>query len=581
MFGQKIAFLQPAVCGLLLGSHILAAKVDVKQSEQVLEIRNGKLALNIVKGGSGVEVSYQLDGNVQRATTLNVVQKDAPAGMIRTFKLVQNTPEVAVVEVEYAFTSGTAVTVVYTVKDNFEYVGAESDFAHGNAAISAAMQSEVLILPDSLGESMVFYPESAPASAMNIPSDNHLLVNLCDQGNSMLALLWDSPKMNISECKAGNRFEAIALSADAKARFWIGALAAKSLWYKASETLNSTSFTALNWTPPFPAEWMLATFLDKGFHVDCPTSESWFLIPKENRHYGEFFSIDYCCVVLINPSVWQAGASGLGGFVYPCYFLDGKTFATKTVFPNMDTSPVFGDSACLIYALRGSDTTLAGVTMPENALEKMLSKELNNSIEAMRSPKDIYPATCGITEKVEKIFYRSESVKDKGEIISDFTKMNMFVLTIRERIEDYVSWQRKMSRMLDEWEMHHPHLPGVADDLNREIARIAFWYANVKDRMKTPPYCTTLTEKLIALTDANLSDEEKEDRCKDLCRQIRTIGGSQDTTLGVFRSIVKATRQDATRKLMATDDSITKELLENVRTETGTMLTGRFGMEGK
>jgi hypothetical protein len=325
----------------------------------------------------------------------------------------------------------------------------------------------------------------------------------------------------------------------------------------------------------------MTTFLTKGFYTDKATCESWELVERAPKESKPLWTPLGNGVGIVNVSIWQAWASGLGGFVYPCYLLDGKAFAKKTFFPNINAAPVFGDSSCLIYALRGNDTTPAGVTMPKNALEKMLSKEMNGSIEAMSSPKNIYPATCGITEKVEKIFYRSESVKEKDPIVGDFTRMNMFVLSIRERIEAYVSWQRKMSQMLNEWKKRNPHLAGTADDLNREITRIAFGYAGSKDRIKTPAYCTTLTDKIIALTDAKLSDEEKEDQCKEVGRQIRIIGGNQDTLLATFRAIVKAVRQDATRKLMAANDSRTKELLENVRTETGAMLTGRFGMEGK
>ncbi|MFA6568715.1 MAG: hypothetical protein WCS96_10925, partial [Victivallales bacterium] len=255
-------------------------------------------------------------------------------------------------------------------------------------------------------------------------------------------------------------------------------------------------------------------------------------------------------------------------------------FAKKTLF-NMNKMPVFGDSPCLIYALNGNDKTPSGVTMPKNALGKMLSKETNNSIEAMSSPKNRYPATCGITAKVEKIFYRSESVRGKNQIISDFDKMNMFVLTIRERIEEYVSWQQKMQKMLEEQKQADPQLGPVISELEKELAQIPWAYAKAKDNMKTPPYCTTLTEKTIALIDANLSDEEKEEQCKLLGRQIRTIGGTQDSLLGVDRSTVKACRQYATMKLMTSSDAAEKELLKNFRHETGLILNSRFGMEGK
>ncbi|MFA6101406.1 MAG: hypothetical protein WCV67_01065 [Victivallaceae bacterium] len=549
------------------------AAVRIKQSEQNLEIQNSRIALNIAKGNPGTVLSYMQGDRLCNAVSLNAFQQ-GNAASASSFKVVKDTPELAVVEVVYSFAAGQDVTVTYSVKNGFEYVEAESDFAQGKAAILTAMKSEVLVLPDFLADSMVFYPESAPAAAMNIPADNHLLVNLIDNGGAMLALLWDSPKMSITETKKGNLFESAALSAGAKTRFWIGVLAVKGIWYKAVEKLNSGSFTALNWTPPFPAEWKLATFLDKGFHVDTPTCESWLLIPKgTSGHIGNG-------VGFINLSAWQAWSSDLGGFVYPCYLQDNKAFA-KYPMLQLGKNSVFNAAPALIYALTGTGKTPAGITMPKNALRKLLPQALNNRLEAMNSPRNHYPATCGTTEKVEKIFYRSESAGEKKQIQDAFVQMNLFVQAIRGRIEDYAAWQLKMVKMLEEQKRINPRLDPLINELEKELTQISWYYAKSKDNMKTPPYCTALTEKVIALCDAKLSDEEKEEQCKGLGRQIRTIGGSQDGTVAQFRSVVKAVRQDATRKLMTATAPQERELLENVRTETGVMLNSRLGMEGK
>jgi len=549
------------------------AAVGIKQSVQNLEIQNSKIVLTAAKGNPGVVLSYKSGESLCSATSLNVFQQDKNAS-VNSFKVIKDTPQLAVVEVVYSFAGGMSMTVIYSVKEGFEYVEAESDFAQGRASITAAMKSEVMVLPDFLADSMVFYPESAPAAAMNIPADNHLLVNLFDNGGAMLALLWDSPEMSIAETKNGSQFDSITMSAGAKTRFWIGALAAKGIWYKAVEKLNSGSFTALNWTPPFPAEWKLATFLDKGFHAGTPTCESWFLIPKGNSGYiGNGVSF-------INLSAWQAWSSDLGGFVYPCYLENNKAFAKHPVL-QLEKKPVFNAMPVLIYALNGNNKTPAGITMPKNALQKLLPKTLNNQLEAMNSPKNHYPATCGTTANVEKIFYRSESAKEKKQIVDSFVMMNLFVHTIRERIEDYAAWQRKMEKMLEEQKQINPQLSPVINEFEKELAQISWNYAKTRDNMKTPPYCATLTEKVIALTDANLSDEEKEEQCKALGRQIRTIGGSQDNTVAQFRSTVKAVRQNATLKLMTATAPQEKELLSTLRHETGLMLNNRLGMEGK
>ena len=287
---------------------------------------------------------------------------------------------------------------------------------------------------------------------------------------------------------------------------------------------------------------------------------------------------------IIKPSIWQAWAAGLGTFIYPCYLQNGKAFAKKPFLSNMNKeyrSPVIGDSPFLIYSVNGNEKTPSGVTMPKNALFKMLSKEMVKSIEAVRSAKDIYPATCDITAKVEKIFYRSESVKEKNQIVKDFDRMNLFVLATRERIEEYVSWQERMRKMLEEQARIEPQFKQATDELEKELVQIPQAYAKVKDRIKTPQYCKELTEKTIALIDSTLSDEDKEEQCKQLGREIRIIGGGQDSLLGIYRIIVKACRQYTTVKLMTSSNAAEIELLKNFRHETGLLLNDRLVMEGR
>lgn len=552
--------------------------VGIKQTEQNLEIQNGKIVLNIAKGNQGAVLSYMMDGRLCRAASLNALQQDNAAA-VNSFKVVKDTPELAVVEVGYSFADGLSASVTCSVKGSFEYVEIESDFADGKSSIGATIKSEAMLIPDFLADSIVRYPATAGGAKFNIPSDNFILVNMIDGGDAMLVLLWDSPQLSISESPNAENFNSVRLSAGVKAKFFMGIVAAKGIWCKTTEKLNSGEFTELNWKPPFPAEWKVTTFLGKGFHTDKSTCESWTFAQRETKESRKPWVPLENGVGITQPAAWQAWASGLGGFIYPCYFMDGKAFAKKPIFNNLKI--VFEDSPWLIYALNGNDKTTAGVTMPKNALKKMLSKEMSNSIEAMPSPKNKYPATCGTTEKVEKVFYRSESVKEKKQIISNFDNMNMFVLVIRERIEEYVAWQQKMQKMFEEKKRLNAQLNPVIHELEKELAQIPWAYAKAKDNMKTPPYCTTLTEKVIALIDSKLSDEEKEEQCKALGRLIRTIGGSQDTLLGEYRSIVKACRQYATVKLMTSSSVEERELLKNVRTETGVMLNGRLGMEGK
>ncbi len=582
MAGKKIPIIHVVISGLLIiGGLNLSAAVAVKQSEENLEIQNGKIVLNIAKEKQQTVLSYMLGGHLCRAVSLNAFQKDNAAS-VNSFEIVKDTPALVAVKVRYGFADGLTVAVTYSVKDDFEYIEVESDFAQGKISISAAIKSEAMLIPDFLADSIVQYPAATAVSKFNIPSDNFILVNMIDGGDAMLALLWDSPQLGISESQSAKCFDSMSLSACVKSKFLLGIVAAKGGWYKTVEKLNYDEFAELNWRPPFSAEWKMTTFFNKGFHTDKSTCESWNFaqrVPKESKL--SWIAMGNEGIGITQPSAWQAWASGLGGFIYPCYFRDGKVFAKKPFLDGLNKKTVAGDFPCLIYSLNGNDKTPSGITMPKNALKKMLPKEMNDRLEVMSSPKDKYPATCGITAKVEKIFYRSESIKEKNQIKGEFDRMNMFVLAVRERIEEYVTWQQKMQKMLEEQKQINPQLNPLLNELEKELAQIPLDYANAKNNMKIPAYCTGLTEKVIALADAKISDEEKEEQCKAFGRQIRTIGASQDNLLGTYRCIVKACRQYATGKLMTSSSTAEKEALKSLRHETGLILNNRLGMEGK
>jgi len=69
--------------------------------------------------------------------------------------------------------------------------------------------------------------------------------------------------------------------------------------------------------------------LDKGFHTDSRTCESWFLLPKGTKHVSGMLGGD---IGIGNPFTWGAWGSGLGAFIYPAYIQDNKAFAKHPVF---------------------------------------------------------------------------------------------------------------------------------------------------------------------------------------------------------------------------------------------------------
>ncbi|MPN51502.1 hypothetical protein SDC9_199150 [bioreactor metagenome] len=78
-----------------------------------------------------------------------------------------------------------------------------------------------------------------------------------------------------------------------------------------------------------------------------------------------------------------------------------------------------------------------------------------------------------------------------------------------------------------------------------------------------------------------MDDEEKEDRCKELGRAIRTIGGCQDTMAAEFRRYAKCIRQKATEMYATARTDAERAALMHIRQTAAEHLHNRMPHEGK
>ena len=100
--------------------------------------------------------------------------------------------------------------------------------------------------------------------------------------------------------------------------------------------------------------------------------------------------------------------------------------------------------------------------------------------------------------------------------------------------------------------------------------------------MQQPEVSEKLSAEIVALAnDENGDDEVKEERCKELGRAIRTIGGTQDTMAAEFRRIAKCIRQKATEMYADAKDKKEQAALLHIRSTAGEVLRNRMPHEGK
>lgn len=316
------------------------------------------------------------------------------------------------------------------------------------------------------------------------------------------------------------------------------------------------------------------------------TQEDWKIMPFRDIPMQVATSL-----AIYDGKTWSNWVSGYGGTFYPARADKDNTylrFLYAGEYPHQKHDAAFG---AFIYPM-GADPTVKywegmnvppqpeALIMPKEAILQFLNKDQWQSISEKENEGKWFPATCGTTEAIEKIFYRSEAYELREEVATRIDAMNKFVRRIRERIEHFRDWGEK----------ERAFLSANAGEDNQDITRLFAadfdemekFYADVLHLIKTPEDCEVLSSEIVALANDENGDEEAlEERCKELGRAIRTIGGAQDNTAAQFRRVGKNVRQKATVNFMTENDPVRRQLWAHVRSEAGKALHERMPHEGK
>ncbi|MBU4459361.1 MAG: hypothetical protein KJ579_02240, partial [Verrucomicrobia bacterium] len=95
---------------------------------------------------------------------------------------------------------------------------------------------------------------------------------------------------------------------------------------------------------------------------------------------------------------------------------------------------------------------------------------------------------------------------------------------------------------------------------------------------RTPAAAQALIEKVKALIGSAAPD--RAERIKQIGRDTRTVGGSQDHAIGDFRMLTKELRQRAGQRMLRAQSEMEFEFAREARTRTLEVLGCAFGHEG-
>jgi hypothetical protein len=545
-----------SICLLLTISALLTSNAAVLTGNKL------KLTVNDTKGSSDTTVKIYWGSN----RNAELIPLDSNYNGFKEVKFLKKFKNR--LDVFYFSKTNGIVCYSYIIDPVTGYIRVSSSSL--NTYVKLRLKTELIVIPDLITNDEVLYPDKSPGK-VRIPGDNKYFIGLLAKGNAMFSCLWDSPRQYIVVNNSQKCFSDFICKCYPGNNIWFGFLAQDNIWYQHSGTLKA-EFQQIDWNPPFTAMWHMSYRRA----VENNIGDSWLLLllGKINHPYKGIYLPD---VKKMNG--WIAGR---GWINYPCYNQMNKT-CLRIPLPSNDPNSKneWKNVKPVIYPIEGLQGNKCNLVLPVDAVKKYLGELCWRKSKTNSSRRAVFPATCGITNNIEKVFYRDEVEKKAEYIRSSVMKMDNFVYVVNTQIMENIKFAEMMQKWLAEQKKTFPDLTEKADCFSKQLAQISKIYLDAKQKIQTPEDYMKLSRQLIALIDSKASSEDKENKCKELGRKIRIIGGAQDGVSGKQRMLFKAIKQKATLRLVECKNLQEAKLLEKLRGEINSILIERGLMGGK
>ncbi len=543
-------------------------------SADEIRVGNSHVILVTRKGAPGVECHYRLGGQMIQGPTLVAAAGDGDrAEAIAAFRVVESDSARALFEVNSTTGSGKMVSTRYLLGKDGPLVEAQA--GEGMKQLLVECKSRYAVVPDIFAGDFVIDPALFQPARLRLPSEN-LLLQLTANGNAIVACAWRSGeqavRLMLDGSGGGRAIIATEIGCSQEAPVSVAILAAPAIWHEVPiKSLDHVQDTKAGWKVPFRALW----------RADYPRTDgvidSWKCVLRDAKGGYEGFGVQ----PKQSRTVWT---SARGTFAYPVCIEGDACFLRKTRFEGQPDIKYDDERSVVIYPYKTIGGSPAGTFGAFDVLGETLrntpqaSLLENFEIKHMERDRWTAMATCPITEDFEKAFDAGEERVQKSFLLGRLDAMDNFVISIRDRMNEYLEWQKKTREFIAMTKASQPRLGTLADEFDGILAQFDRIYERRKLDELTPAAARRLTEKVIALIDS--SEEGKDETSKQIGRDMRTIGGNQDGSIGEFRMFTKWLRQRAAQRMAEAQDDAAFEFAREVRQRTMAMLQGAFGHEG-
>jgi hypothetical protein len=566
-----------------------------------LYIENDRIAAVLRKQAKELELYYRIGGSYAIAAALGpLVGDDSRAGTTESLEVVRPAEDVAVVKAQFSTGSQQPTGLEFVFRSGQPTI--EVRPAKGTRKVSIKARSDYAVMPDLFADDLVFDLQKSKSDVLYLPRDNRSILQMIHNGGAIIVCNWLSGDGEIAvgpnKTQGNNPVTETTIGFNSNDNLWISILADREIWHKAdAREFNIREYTQLNWTVPFGAHWRInyqradrqgSGLTDSFWNARMHSDGTFKLVPNLLNMViadGRYLVADaYPQKRLVRHSVMnEHTGSGWwtyrGWFVQPFYVDDNKAFVRNPKFDKRRTIRYAGP--VVIYPLLSIDSAEEGTKTIEDVLSSTIGADYLDVLDLAelnrRPEKDHYPPTCPTTEYCERILEHNEERFRGDHIVAIMAEMNEFVTHTRQRIEQYVNWQRDLQSLCQESRDADPGLANIIKKIEKITDQIPSRFKAV--RSKTPHRVGELSVKAASLVDHN--GRAKVGKFKKICKQIRSVGDAQDELLGQLRDIAKKARQTVTLMHAEERDPQARELLRLIRAKTQEILRIRYDMEGK
>jgi len=534
-------------------------------------VSNNFVTLTARKGSGSAAVRYRLGQEMIKGPWLMPVAADgAAAQTITGFHLVENKPDKALLEVDWRSATGKKLVSRFLVRADKPVIEAQA--GDGMDRLRIESSSRYVVVPDIFAGDLVVPLLAGAPAPQRLPSEN-VVAHLTDAGNAIVVCAWRARRQAVrlvAGAEPGRTTTEIDCRAGAPVA--VAVLAAPGIWYQEKMSdLDPVKDVQLDWSVPFRALWR-ADYRRADGLID-----SWKMPIRKAAKVWEGFGVSFNQAK--TRTVWT---SARGTFAYPACIDGNHAFLRRTHFEEPEGLEYKAADSVLIYPFARVTGTPAAAWGVFDVLADTLAgtpeEKLLDDLEIKRVARDRYPATCAVTAEYESVFEDGAEKAKKSFLLERLGAMDHFVMGIRSRIEEYQAWRQATGAFIAEQKAAQPELAPLADAFAGVLAKFESRSAALQLVARNPAAAKLLIAKVAALIDSPESD--KAEKAKQIGRDTRTIGGSQDHAIGDFRMITKELRQRAGLAMLAAPDAASFEFARAVRERTLVVLGCAFGHEG-